>query len=122
MKIENIKNIAKVLSVLVAEKGDYSYIDKLGYAPSKDLAFFYLRESFRDLHSLIRSGKFENEKARKMLDRIDYKSVEEAIDGIAKIGNKRALREILSLISSYALNFLAGLITERTLSSVPVSK
>jgi len=122
MKIEYIKNIAKVLSVLVAEKGDYSYIDKLGYAPSKDLAFFYLREAFRDLHSLIRSGKFENEKARKMLDRIDYKSVEEAIDGIAKIGNKRALRETLSLISSYALNFSAGLITEETLSSVPESK
>lgn len=122
MKLEDIKNIARVLSVLVVEKGDYSYIDKLGYAPSKDLAFYYLREALRDLHSLIRSGAFESENARKMLDKIDYRSVEEAIDGIVKISDKKDLRETLSLISSYALNFSAGLITKGTPGGAPESE
>ena len=45
---ELTREVAKVLSVLIAEKENYTYVDKLGYAPSKDLAIFYIREALRD--------------------------------------------------------------------------
>ncbi len=51
---KDVENLAKILAVLVAE-GNYTYVDKIGNAPSKDLLAFYLKETFRDFHSLMRS-------------------------------------------------------------------
>jgi len=53
MEAWEIEEISKALAVLVAEAGNYSYVDKLGYAPSRDLAIFYLKEALRDLHSMM---------------------------------------------------------------------
>ena len=39
----SLAELAKVLAVLVAEEGNYTYVDKLGYVPSRDLAVFYLK-------------------------------------------------------------------------------
>jgi len=109
MTPENVKNIAKVLAVLIAERGEYTYVDKLGYAPSKDLVFYYLREALRDLHSLMRT-EIKNSNVRNMLNEIDFNQVERVITDISRIESKRELREITSMITSYALNFSASLI------------
>lgn len=102
--------IAKVLAVLVAERKNYGYIDKLGYAPSKDLTLFYLKEALRDLQSLL-SGKFENKKAEEMAKEINFGIVEEGLNSISKIesADRKKLREVSSLIASKALAKSASL-------------
>ena len=44
--------LSKVLAALLAERGDYSFIDKLGYSPSADLTVSYIKEALRDFHSI----------------------------------------------------------------------
>lgn len=99
----SVDNLAKALAVLIVEEENYSYIDKLGYAPSKDLALYYLREALRDLHSLIRGGRFEKPYARKLLSQINLDDAERAIENIGKIATRRELREYLSMLASKAL-------------------
>jgi CRISPR-associated protein Csa5 len=112
MNYELTKDIAEVLAVLIAEKGNYTYVDKLGYAPSRDLAIYYLREALRDLHSLIRGKSFENSKAKEKAEKINFDRVERGIQELAKINDKKELREITALISAKALSISATLIRE----------
>jgi len=103
----SVDNLAKALAVLVIEEENYSYIDKLGYAPSKDLALYYVKEALRDLHSLIRGGRFENPYAKKLLNQINLDEAERAIEEIGKITTRKELREYLSMVASKALTISA---------------
>ena len=106
----SIENIAKVLALL-ATQGNYTYIDKLGYVPSKDLLTYYLRESLRDFHSLLRSG-LKEEGAKELFDKfvsaisegkinLDL-SIDTIVNSIPE-GDRKKLREISSLIAARAL-------------------
>ncbi len=111
----DVEDIAKVLAVLVAEQGSYTYVDKIGYAPSTDLAVFYLKEALRDYHSLLRKEKLENEDVRKLMKEIkgNIRKIEDNIQKIAEIKDRRELRRITSLIASKALITSAKYIKER---------
>ncbi len=112
--MEFTKDLAEVLAILIAEKKNYTYVDKLGYAPSKDLAIYYIREALRDLHSLLNSQRWEHTKAKKRAEGIDFGKVEKSIQEIEKINptDKKRLREITALISAKALSISASLIKE----------
>ncbi len=109
--MEYARDIAEVLAVLIAEKGNYTYVDKLGYTPSKDLAIYYIREALRDLHSLINGQRWENRRAKEMAYRINFDRVEKGIQDLAKLDpkDKKKLREITALISAKALSISASL-------------
>ncbi len=108
------RDLAKVLAILIAEEGNYTYVDKLGYAPSKDLAVYYVREALRDLHSLINSQRWENPRAKEEADQINFDRVERSIQELAKLDSKdkKKLREITALISAKALSISASLMKE----------
>lgn len=109
--MKEIENLARILAVLVAD-GNYTYVDKIGYAPSKDLLAFYMKEALRDFHSLMRGGAKE-EGAKKLLERIreELKDVKDPFDYlnssinavIKECDDRKKLREISSLISAKAL-------------------
>ena len=105
----SLVELAKVLAVLVAEEGNYTYVDKLGYVPSRDLAVFYLKEALRDLHSLLRKGEFENKEAGELAGKIKYDGVEKALEELAKVSDRKELREKTSLIAAKALAISAKL-------------
>ena len=94
---------SKVLAILVAERESYMYVDKLSHAPSNDLALFYLQEALRDLHSLLRSGKFENKRAEDEAKKLNYGRIGRALEQFPKIEDRKELREITSLLASKAL-------------------
>ncbi len=108
--MDHIDALARVLATLAAE-GNYTYIDKIGYAPSRDLLMFYIKEAMRDFHSLLRSGA-KNERARGFVEEV-RESIESGkldIDGsIQKLvseiegGDRRKVREIASLLAAKAL-------------------
>ena len=100
---KHIDNLAKALAVLVVEEENYSYIDKLGYAPSRDLALYYIREALRDLHSLLRGGRIEKKYAKELLSQVSFEEAEKAIEEIGKISSRKQLRETLSIVASKAL-------------------
>jgi CRISPR-associated protein Csa5 len=102
MEVWEVEEISKALAVLVAEAENYSYVDKLGYAPTRDLAIFYLKEALRDLHSMM-NKKFENKEAESVAKEIKFDQIDFALQKISKIGDRRELREITSLIASKAL-------------------
>ena len=109
MVSKDIENVSTMLAVLVAGENEYTYIDKIGYAPSKDLLMFYLKEALRDFHSLLR-GKLKNENAEELLSSFLEKlksskvDLNGSIDRIYEsITDRRSLREISSLISAKAL-------------------
>jgi len=115
-KVESlVNNISRLLAILVAEQGGYTYVDKLGYAPSADLAIYYIREAIRDFHSLIRKEEFGNPNVKpeieKIKDALGY--IAKDLNLIAKIVDRRELRSITSLISSKALA-LAGNLMYKT--------
>ena len=103
----SLTELAKVLAVLVAEERNYTYVDKLGYVPSKDLAVFYIREALRDLHSLLRKEKFENKKAEELAKEIEFDKIETALENLTRISDKKELREKTSLIAAKALTISA---------------
>jgi len=103
----SLTELAKVLAVLVAEERNYTYVDKLGYVPSKDLAVFYIREALRDLHSLLRKEKFENKKAEELAKEIKFDKIETALENLTRISDKKELREKTSLIAAKALTISA---------------
>lgn len=107
--MREFREISRVLAVLIAEQDSYTYVDKLGYAPSLDLAIYYLKEALRDLHSLLRKGKFENEKAEELLKNIDFSQVESELERFQKISDRKELRERTSSIAAYALALSARL-------------
>jgi CRISPR type I-A-associated protein Csa5 len=105
---ENVDIMAEMLGFLVAE-GNYTYVDKVGQAPSSDFLIFYLQEALRDFHSLTR-GELRNvdrESLEKFIDRIKGGEVDldKALDEIAKTvrGCPKNLREVCSLLSAKAL-------------------
>lgn len=106
-----INNVSKILAVLVAEQEEYTYVDKLGYAPSTDLALYYIREALRDFHSLLRKERFDNPAAKsaanELKDKLSF--VASDLDQLAKVTDRRELRSITSLISSKALALAASL-------------
>jgi CRISPR-associated protein Csa5 len=102
MEYWEIEEVSKALAVLVAEAGNYSYVDKLGYAPSKDLAIFYLKEALRDLHSMM-SRDFENKEAEKAAKEIKFEQIDSALQKISGISDRKELRKLTSLIASKAL-------------------
>ncbi len=97
-------SLAKLLAVLVAENGSYTYVDKLGYAPSKDLVLYYLREALRDFHSLRNKTQWDNPKAFAEAGDIKMEFVEKEIEDIAKVTGLKDLREVVSLITAKALS------------------
>ena len=110
----NVEDIAKVLAILIAEQGSYTYVDKIGHAPSADLAVFYLKEALRDYHSLLRKEKLENENVKELMEKIKSKldKIEDNIQKIAEIKDRRELRKVTSLIASKALVISAKYIKE----------
>lgn len=100
------EQIPRMLAILTIN-GDYSYIDRLSYSHSKELALFYIREATRALHALKRSPPEEIEKdkdAKTLLDNIDADSLENEIIQITDRGDDtKSLREMLSLICARAL-------------------
>ncbi len=107
---KDVENLAKVLAVLVAD-GNYTYVDKIGNAPSKDLLAFYMKEAMRDFHSIIRGGT-KNEKAEGFLKDLKSKiesgnvnldaSVKTFLDRIPE-GDRQKLRELSSILAARAL-------------------
>ena len=101
--------LSELLAILVAENGSYTYVDKLGYSPSKDLVLYYLREALRDFSSLKNKPIWENQKALEEAGRIDMGVVERDIQRIGAISDMRSLREEISLIAARALSIASRL-------------
>ncbi|MEM3404146.1 MAG: type I-A CRISPR-associated protein Csa5 [Nitrososphaeria archaeon] len=101
-------NTSRLLAVLINEQGGYTYVDKLGNAPSKDLAIFYLREALRDYHSILSRG-FEKESSKEENKLINFLQVENDINQIESITSAKDLREKLSFIATKSLTILAKL-------------
>ena len=108
-RTKDLTEISRALAVLVAEQDSYSYVDKISYAPSVDLAIYYIREALRDLHSLIRGGSFENKLAKKEANRIRYDAIDRALNFITSIRSRKDLREVASLVAAKALSISAKL-------------
>jgi CRISPR-associated protein Csa5 len=107
--MRSIDIIAEILGFLVAE-GNYSYVDKVGQAPSGDLLIFYLKEALRDFHSLARGDlkNVDKDELCKFLEDIaeGKNNPDWALNDIAKTvheGGPKKLREVCSLISAKAL-------------------
>ena len=111
--IRNLDEVSKLLAVLIAEQGSYTYVDKLGYAPSTDLALFYLKEAARDFHSLKARPRFENTAAEEQARKVNLEYFEKALGEISRIRDRRTLRHVVSLISAKALAISARLIESR---------
>jgi hypothetical protein len=99
----------KVLAALIIEREDYSHVDKIGYAQSKDLLMFHVREALRDLQTLIRSGSLK----QLNVPQIDYERIEWDLKKIADIETSRELREVASFIAGEALALAAKSITKQ---------
>ena len=104
-----MENIAKLLAVLVAENESYTYVDKLGYAPSKDLVLYYLREALRDFMSLKNNSQWQYSKALEEAEKINMEFLEREIQNIEKISTMKELREVVSLIAAKALSIASRL-------------
>jgi CRISPR-associated protein Csa5 len=109
MSVRNLRELGKVLGILISEEESYTYVDKLAYAPSRDLVIFYLREALRDLHSLMKKTQFEYEKTIDELKSINFDLIENCIQQLSSIQDRRELRELTSFIASTALAYSAGL-------------
>lgn len=104
--------VSEVLSFLVAQD-NYGYVDKIGQAPTPDLLIFYLKEAFRDFHSLLRAPK--PDQPNKFYDELNRfyneikerkKDLDSALDAIydwVRRGDRKKLREVCSIISAKAL-------------------
>lgn len=100
--------IAKLLALLVAEEENYAYVDKLGYAPSRDLAIAYIREAIRDLHSMSRKSDLES-RIRQELKSLDFERLEREVVRFSEVRDRKELRELTSLIAARALCIAANL-------------
>ena len=98
-----IDHLSRVLAVVIAENGDYSHVDKLGYVISPDLAVYYLREALRDFSSLLSKTAWENIGAKIEAERIRMDLVEKALDAILGLKDPREVRKTVSAIAAKAL-------------------
>ncbi|NON61641.1 hypothetical protein [Acidianus sp. RZ1] len=103
------REVSKVIAVLIAENGSYTYVDKISQAPSKALALMSIRDALRDYHSLASRGTFSNNVVKDFASSINFDQVTKEIDSISQIDNTTKLREELSLISAEALSLSARL-------------
>jgi CRISPR-associated protein Csa5 len=110
-QLPRIEQISRLLAVLLAESGNYAYIDRIAYSQSRDLAIFYIREALRDFHS-IRNRGWRNEKAAEEASKIRMEFVDRGIEDIGRISGMKELREVISLITARALAIAAPLIKE----------
>lgn len=110
-QVLTFNELPKVLAVLAAEEGSYTYIDRLSHAPSKDLALMYVQEALRDLSTLrnLSEEAFENKKAFKELKFIHWLNLEKEVQALGRVRSARELREVLSLITAKALSLAAYL-------------
>jgi len=103
MSGERYHQISNMLAVLTY-KGDYHYIDRLGYSHSKPLILYYLREALRDFHALKRAPPNDiPDEALKLLKEINPDFLDREIEQINSKTETRELREIVSLICAKAL-------------------
>ena len=102
--------ISKILGILIAERESYSYVDKIGYAPSKDMLLHYLKEAFRDYNSLL-TGGFDKKSLEEEAKKINIEYAERELMDIENISeeDRKAIREVSSLIASKALLVAAKL-------------
>ncbi len=100
--IRDFDEIAKVLAFVVAEQGNYSYIDRIANANSKDIILACLREALRDYHSILRRGEYKAKdlKAKEI-------GVKNALNKIFQTHDRKELKEIVSFISAKALTLSA---------------
>lgn len=104
-----LREISKVIAVLIAENGSYTYVDKISNAPSKALALMSIRDALRDYHSIASRGVFTSDVIKDFASSINFDQVTKEIDNITMIDNTSKLREELSLISAEALSLSARL-------------
>ncbi|MGC8912003.1 MAG: type I-A CRISPR-associated protein Csa5 [Nitrososphaeria archaeon] len=104
-----VDELARVLAILIAEQNNYTYVDKLGNAPSKELAIFHIREALRDFNSLLAKENFSNKKAKEEVSKVYFKGLDEQINELSKISDRRKLKEMVSLIGAKALTMAARL-------------
>ena len=110
-----LRELSKVLAVLLVEQGSYTYIDKLAQVSSKDLALYHIRETLRDYNSLVSRG-INNEEAKVTADSIDFLEIESVIEKISNVSSVSELREIVSFITAQALAESARIKTRSTYS------
>jgi len=113
MSMKSLREVGRMLGLLIAEEESYTYVDKLAYAPSKDLAIFYLREALRDLHSLMRKTEFEYDKTVNELKSIDFSLIENCIQQLSNVKDRKELRELTSFIASTALAYSASFTVQK---------
>ncbi|MCX7999743.1 MAG: hypothetical protein N3A69_12465 [Leptospiraceae bacterium] len=107
--MQNVDNLARVIAILIAEQENYSYVDKMSNAPSRELALFYIREALRDFNSLLKKDKFENSKAKEAIKYVSLEKIEQQIDELSQIDDRKKLKEAVSLIGAKALAMAARL-------------
>ncbi len=100
--IKELDEIAKLLAFIVANQENYSYVDRIANANSKDIILACLREALRDYHSIIRRGDY---KAGDL--KVNKIGVERALNKIFQIHDRKELKEVISFISAKALTFSA---------------
>jgi CRISPR-associated protein Csa5 len=112
------RSVPELLAVLIAENESYTYVDKLGYAPSKDLALYYLREALRDFHSISKKpeSQWSSEKAKNKAKEIDMERAITELEKIKKVSSIKDLREEISFITAKALALAATLAKTETSS------
>jgi len=96
-------HIPRILAVLIAENGQYTYVDKLSYVTSADLAIYYLREALRDYKSLETRTTWENPNAMKEAREINMDYVERELEMLRSLTDPKEVREAVSFISAKAL-------------------
>lgn len=98
-----ILQLPRILAILIAENQDYSYVDKLGYVTSPDLAVYYLKEALRDFSSLLARGEWDNKCAMEEALKSEMKYVEKEVEEISRLRDPREIRLVLSYIAAKAL-------------------
>lgn len=97
--------LAKVLALLAAQN-NYSYIDKIAQATSKDLVLYHIREALRDYHTLLKGEEIN----------INIDRLADEIDELMKVENIAQLREKTSFIAAEALAIALGKKKEASVS------
>lgn len=97
------QDLGKLLAILYTELDTPAYIDKLSHASSKDLAIYRIEEALRDYLSLVKKG-LESEATRALAETIDYRKIEEFLIRIKEARDIAELRELISLVTAYALS------------------
>ena len=105
--MQNVNNLARILAILMVEQESYSYVDKMSNAPSKELALFYVREALRDFNSLLKKDKFENQTAKEAIKYVSFEKIEQQIEELSQIDDRKKLKEVVSLIGAKALAMAA---------------